>query len=426
MERRERKYTSADLVGLKRKELVAIIQSQPTKWPAQAFGKFNQQKTNMDKMKQALVSEDSEFTTTEAVERPVTPRLKNTIPPPALQTTRPSGIPQAPASSATVHPNVPVDIQQLANGTTYNEQSGTQNLGTHSILLLIEDTRSMEKISQRIQVPAISSEDLVTGEWQASSHEIVNALQTSISAFKGPARIGMSDPENEGYTVFFATITGPEYLGNEIESGSILLTIPRNQTLKLTISDIGGAKIPSKRRRSESPPSSETVLPSTQPDTEPTPATSTRKKRSTVDNLTEGELSWIQQQAAKTPGFVDFKQRHNQRLDNPTRVSYWKFAAAFCSKYYKAQWPSHIDQSSGKTIRKNAIEVALGMGTTMLAQAIQMARIVSVYCDGPHRAPEVVEKLDCETSGSDSSGSESLADFLTRWEKDHPVQASTL
>jgi hypothetical protein len=62
----------------------------------------------------------------------------------------------------------------------------------------------------------------------------------------------------------------------------------------------------------------------------------------------------------------------------------------------------------------------------MLAQAIQMARIVSVYCDGPHRAPEVVEKLDCETSGSDSSGSESLADFLTRWEKDHPVQASTL
>ncbi|KAJ7842523.1 hypothetical protein B0H14DRAFT_2780464, partial [Mycena olivaceomarginata] len=329
-------------------------------------------------------------------------------PPPALQTTRPSGIPQAPASSATVHPNVPVDIQQLANSTTYNEQSGTQNLGTHSILLLIEDTRSMEKISQRIQVPAISSEDLVTGEWQASSHEIVNALQTSISAFKGPARIGMSDPENEGYTVFFATITGPEYLGNEIESGSILLTIPRNQTLKLTISDIGGAKIPSKRRRSESPPSSETVLPSTQPDTEPTPATSTRKKRSTVDNLTEGELSWIQQQAAKTPGFL------------------LEICCRFCSKYYKARWPSHIDQSSGKTIRKNAIEAALGMGTTMLAQAIQMARIVSVYCDGPHRAPEVVEKLDCETSGSDSSGSESLADFLTRWEKDHPVQASTL
>ncbi|KAJ7752391.1 hypothetical protein B0H14DRAFT_2980425 [Mycena olivaceomarginata] len=406
MERRERKYTSADLVGLKRKELVAIIQSQPTKWPAQAFGKFNQQKTNMDKMKQALVNEDSEFITTEAVERPVTPRLKNTIPPPALQTTRPSGIPQAPASSATVHPNVPVDIQQLANGTTYNEQSGTQNLGTHSILLLIEDTRSMEKISQRIQVPAISSEDLVTGEWQASSHEIVNALQTSISAFKGPARIGMD------ILFFFATITGPEYLGNEIESGSILLTIPRNQTLKLTISDIGGAKIPSKRRRSESPPSSETVLPSTQPDTEPAPVTSTRKKRSTVDNLTEGELSWIQQQAAETPGFVDFKQRHNQCLDNPTRVSYWKFAAAFCSKYYKAQWPSHIDQS-------NAIEAALGMGTTMLAQAIQMARIVSVYCDRPHRAPEV-------TSGSDYSGSESLADFLTRWEKDHPVQASTL
>jgi hypothetical protein len=113
----------------------------------------------------------------------------------------------------------------------------------------------MEKISQRIQVPAISSEDPVTGEWQASSHEIVNALQTSISAFKGknlllfkyldltgfegPARIGMSDPENEGHTLFFVTITGPEYLGNEIESSSILLTIPRNQTLKLTVSDIG-------------------------------------------------------------------------------------------------------------------------------------------------------------------------------------------
>ncbi|KAJ7279435.1 hypothetical protein C8J57DRAFT_1221106 [Mycena rebaudengoi] len=121
-----------------------------------------------------------------------------------------------------------------------------------SVLLLIEDTRRRihEKIAQPVKVAVINSANASGAiESTASSREIIGALQTSISAFQGPARIGAPNPENPSYTEFFATIAGFEYLESDIHTDARLI-IPANSTLNLTLAAIGGAKIPEK---SESP-----------------------------------------------------------------------------------------------------------------------------------------------------------------------------
>jgi hypothetical protein len=61
------------------------------------------------------------------------------------------------------------------------------------------------------------------------------------------------------------------------------------------------------------------------------------------------------------------------------------------------------------------------MGTTALAHAINMTRILSIYYDGPQRSSEVVGRVEA-TGEMDS---DALAKFLVQWEKDHPIFAPT-
>ncbi|KAJ7735859.1 hypothetical protein DFH07DRAFT_779879 [Mycena maculata] len=150
---------------------------------------------------------------------------------------------------------------------------------------------------------------------------------------------------------------------------------------------------------------------------------SSKKKKPIIETLAEKELIWITEKAQSTAGFNEFELNQNQRLGNSERVRYWQFAAAFSATYYKAQWPHGIKLSGAKTVRKNVIKAALGMETTMLTQALNMAKIVGIYYDRPHQSSEVVERID---SGSDSAGSEALVNFLVQWEKDHPLSTSSL
>jgi hypothetical protein len=62
------------------------------------------------------------------------------------------------------------------------------------------------------------------------------------------------------------------------------------------------------------------------------------------------------------------------------------------------------------------------MGTTALAHAVNMTRIANIYYDGPHRASEVVEKIE-EVGTTDSNA---LATFLVQWEKDHPASLTII
>ncbi|KAJ7720571.1 hypothetical protein DFH07DRAFT_784344 [Mycena maculata] len=434
MEQLECCYDPADLARLKRSDLVALVQRQLDKWPTQTLGKFRPQKTNMDIMKTALTSANSQFTNINLQNGRLhqlstisgslflgllLPDLRRGQPPGSsfsfdrgvkLNGKREGEIGwscRERVISGNIWSQLMCDICQASQTKRLKipfincfNRLKTETVGAllseyRPILLLVEDTRSIgEKVSHRVRVSVINPENAATGEWQASSQEIVDELQASIAAFRGPVRIGISDPGNPGYTIFLATITGPEYQANDAPSSPILVDVPQSGTLKLT----GAAK----RLQSES-------------------LTDTKGELSTsTQTLTEKELT---EKAQSTAGFDEFKLNQNRHLSNSERVRYWRFAAAFSTTYYKAQWPCGIELSGGKSVKKNVIKAALGMETTMLTQALNMAKIVGIYYDGPHRSSEVVERID---SGPDSAGSEALANFLVQWEKDHPLSTISL
>ncbi|KAJ6632414.1 hypothetical protein B0H10DRAFT_2183144 [Mycena sp. CBHHK59/15] len=411
----ERLYNASDLVGLKRNDLVALVERQPDKWP-DMLDKFNRQKTNMDRMKHALLT--GAFTTNEPLRQPATPDLHSPVL--AVQS---SGPIEGDKQNSEIQPSSDSLGDVLTSEDVENNTTETVAPERRFVVLLIEDTRRLvnERVSQRIEVSVINHDNCGIGEWQASAREVIDALQASLSAFKGPAKIGIPDREDPEYIQFFATITGPEYF-DDTEPNPSHLIIPKNARLKLTVSHLGGVKIPAKRMRSESPSDHVAeILEWAKAKTEPTAslaATSIKKKSS---QLTDDELTWLTERAKNTPGFDIFKKNHNQRLNNLDRANYWKFAAKFSAKYFKAQWPVGISLSGGITIKKSAIEAALEIKTTALAQAVNMARILDIYYDGPHRSEEVTKWVEESETNSESGGSDVLAKFLIQWEKDHPV-----
>ncbi|KAJ7816641.1 hypothetical protein B0H13DRAFT_1923457 [Mycena leptocephala] len=379
----EHPYTSSDFVGLQRDDLVAFMLRQPEKWPS-TLGKFKRGKTNMDTMRNGLLN--GEFTTD-------IPSKQLASPDPTTLNPIPSQV----ASSARV------DEPDHSANPTPRDNDNDMSTGERCS----RDTR--RRIHERI-----------SNVLKSLSREILDALQESISAFKGPARIGAPNPENPTYIEFFATIPGFEYLESDIHANARLI-ISSNVTLNLTISAIGGARIPEK---SQLPDHFEELSGWAKNKSEAMlnpPATSVRTKRKvTIESLTDGELSWIVGRVKSMPGFDVFEANQNQRLSNLARVNYWKSAAHFSAQYYKTQWPTCISLSGGNTIRKSAIEVALRMGTTALANAVNMTRITNLYYDGPHRSSEVVAKIE-ETGTTDS---DALAKFLVQWEKDPPISAA--
>ncbi|KAJ7216767.1 hypothetical protein C8J57DRAFT_1255246 [Mycena rebaudengoi] len=200
------------------------------------------------------------------------------------------------------------------------------------------------QILQRVEVDIINSAN-ASGirKSTASSREILDTLQASISAFKGPARIGAPNAEHPASTEFFTTIADLKYQESDIHMNT-RLAVSADGTLNLTIATIGGAKIP---EQPESVPDLvEELLGWAKTKSEAMlnpPSTSVRSNRkATIESLTDNELSWIVERVKNMPGFEVLNSHQNKRLSNLARMNYWKFAAQFSAKYYKTQWPSGI------------------------------------------------------------------------------------
>ncbi|KAJ7824702.1 hypothetical protein B0H13DRAFT_1918991 [Mycena leptocephala] len=70
----------------------------------------------------------------------------------------------------------------------------------------------------------------------AAEERVSQRVNSSVS---GPARIGLQDPDNTGYREFFAWLPGPEYVEDHVEPNTKYICIPSNETLLLTIANIG-------------------------------------------------------------------------------------------------------------------------------------------------------------------------------------------
>ncbi|KAJ7189864.1 hypothetical protein GGX14DRAFT_607794 [Mycena pura] len=257
-----------------------------------------------------------------------------------------------------------------------------QNSGTNSDTRLTLETTS-SRVSQRVQISVVGYAS--GGCWLASSRELFGALQASISAIQGPARLGVPDARNEGYQVLFAIIDEPE---DEITFGENILSIPDSNVLQLFVSSVNSA------------PRLTQLLSSSYQN-----SSSKATKDKPAIPLTDAEFDFLDGLVKRTPGCDAFRGKHNQRLVNLARVQFWRFAAGFCEKYHKTSWPTEIERSgTNSTVSKAAIETVLGLGQTALNEAIHMTRILSVYYDeGPHQSEEVVQMVKTVAGTADKN-----------------------
>ncbi|KAJ7931067.1 hypothetical protein B0H13DRAFT_1858289 [Mycena leptocephala] len=427
-----RRFNEGDLRHLKRGDLVTLVEGQINKWPTSSKGKFKRHKTNMEDMKWALIN--CEFTTSLPLPSPtLVPGVTQThvaIPPPPIESNvaATASITAGQVSQFSDPENRHGEVQgsPLEHGSTAAENVNIElqdlPLEQRSILLLVEDTRRLlnERISQRIEVSVSNRDNCETGQWRASAAEVVSALQGSISAFQGPARIGTADEEAREFTKFFGTIVDRDY-HDAPELDSHLLLIPSNDRLNLIIAR---RKILCccKVQVPFSGPCSRAFGVGQEFRQAPDFICGNigQEKR---EPLTDDEQAWLTKKANEMEGFNAFQKHHNQRLTNSDRVKYWKFASNFCKANYKKYWPVGIERSgSGPTIRKDSLEVILGMKRTALDQAINMGRILEMYYDddSSHQSAEVVSRIEGGEE-AESAGSEALAKFLMQWEKDHPI-----
>ncbi|KAJ6538293.1 hypothetical protein B0H10DRAFT_2141123 [Mycena sp. CBHHK59/15] len=381
----ERPYVAADFAGLKRKDLVNLIESQLAKWP-RPRGQLS--KANMNEMQEILLNPKLGFTTTK-------PAFGN-----QQEMPRPDGSP----SPNRVEPNV-----DLTN--TSNLQHIPDPL--KAIQLLIDDRRSSfgpTNTSQRILVAMVDSKECEEGEWRANAAEILEALQMSLSKIQGKGRIGVPDRLDHKYTENFVDLDPNEDV-QAVKSNPTYLVIPKDSRLNLRV-DRTLQTIHDKSSPSPDPAVGLKSL--ITPPTAPVSPAATRIRQPTARQIT-----WLKDKIKSHAGYEKFQANQGKILQNIDRVQYWQFAAEVSATFY--QKPRPAEMSQGKTITKAAIKDALNLGRTSLSEAINMARIISVYTgNGPHRSNEVILEIT-KSEEAETPGAEALKAFLQKWENDHPT-----
>ncbi|KAJ7763105.1 hypothetical protein DFH07DRAFT_770837 [Mycena maculata] len=188
----EQPYTEGDLKGLKRAELVALINRQLNRWPLPR-GKLS--KVNMPELRAKLLDPALGFTNT------------NTPLPGASNDTAPV--------VATQPGNAEVDLNSNREFTRVHQWTLNRTLPREGAL-------------------HTNSESCEEGEWRANAREIISALQNSNGRLFGSGRIGVPAPFNPSYTEYFVQMVATEPIETLVFEPQCLI-IPKSNRLNLRV-----------------------------------------------------------------------------------------------------------------------------------------------------------------------------------------------
>ncbi|KAJ7431226.1 hypothetical protein B0H11DRAFT_2210460 [Mycena galericulata] len=377
----ERAYVEDDLSliqlgkNLTRPQLVALIQRQISKWPLPQ-GKLK--KENMANLKAKLLDPSLGFTTI----NPLTPGLISSPVPAVSQGTLSDVIGQLGASHT---------------GSSVSKETSVINEEVKDIHLFLDDSRptlEVVKTFQRIKVPMVDSQEILRDEF------MVGEIPIWPVACSG--RIGVPARFDGSYTEYFVQMNSDEPI-RALAFDPELLIVPKNNRLNLRISGIP---------RTNSQPTDLEQVPSVATATGPISGSVAQIKEPTTR-----EIEWLKDRIKILPGYTNFEANHHKNLQNLDRVEYWRFAFNVDQQFYKTSWPAEI---STRKITKPAIQQALQMGTTALAESIQMIGIIDRYTtQGDNYSAQVATEI-CK-SDQEEPKAMVLKAFLLQWEKDHRV-----
>ncbi|KAF4572387.1 hypothetical protein EYR36_006886 [Pleurotus pulmonarius] len=229
---------------------------------------------------------------------------------------------------------------------------------------------------------------------RASAMEVYQQLQVSNAAItgRGAIKLGVPDEHDPNFTHFFLrgnlqflaySTPDPDRLKVSADSKLILKIAPYWHDDQATPSKL---KLPSPRSL---PSKSKSAKPTKVPIRSTAPASGS-SSRAYIEILTDDEsdhelsptkraklsktqdnLEWLRNIIQKRPGYDEFIQNRNRRLDNPDLIVHWAFAADVLAEFHHK-----VSGASGRRITKAAIQTALGVGETTLSQAIEATRLI--------------------------------------------------
>ncbi|KAJ7232919.1 hypothetical protein C8J57DRAFT_1250273 [Mycena rebaudengoi] len=137
---------------------------------------------------------------------------------------------------------------------------------------------------------------------------------------------------------------------------------------------------------------------------------------------TNGDIQWLTEQIKTLEGYADFQDNRRRVQNNSGVVASWKFMDNVATTYFGQPSHIVITNSSKgrekKKIQKQSIQKALGVGSTTLNQAQVAIHILRCFGDGgTSPAQDVIDHVSLEED--DPKGAKALYPFLVEWERRH-------
>ncbi|KAF5367640.1 hypothetical protein D9615_010588 [Tricholomella constricta] len=407
----ERPYEASDLT-VKKAVLLEMVKRQRDKWP---LASFNPSKIRVETLREHLLS--GGFTKQVTFDN-------TTLEPPSIAVAGPQSSP-APAtdwpenmtnpslleaegsdsrhertettSPRTAAPRLTAALLELQASKDEEDKLHRRREDLHAcrIRLLIEEWVDTSAVKRHVEdVDLRPLEVHPAGDWDIRATEVLCALQNSFSAIEGVVKVSVPDTIDPEYRRCFANMARD---GNPLvntETNPAILRV-RDASMKLIIEHIPSRVVhmretahTTRTGHNRSHDNSEIAHTAghkrnrDDSDNECPLQKATNRKQARTTAASEGEeredVEWLKRKAATRPGYIEFCANRNRKLNNPARARFWSFAACFSSTYYK----TYIDIPGichKVRVTKKAIMDALGVGTTALAEAENMSRIMDMY-----------------------------------------------
>ncbi|KAJ7724892.1 hypothetical protein B0H16DRAFT_1698506 [Mycena metata] len=372
-------YNKAELKGLKKPGLVAMVKRQEAKWPGPDV--YDAKATTVNRLRSVLV--DPRYGFTKSItppSQPPSPLLSE--PPTSPPAENHQDIPEAPPS-------------------------------TRNVKLLIQDTRNSTKMAQTVPLVVLEQDESGPGEWRASLHDLVSRLQNSNAAITGPVRLLYKDPIDTEYWVPFVKVTEHTTSLEEASIEPALVSIPITCSLEIRVENVDLDSTHSNASASSVASTFDVNNPHAKP-LEHARSRFSNKKSSKVKDDDDADTVWLREELKTLPGYQDFRDNQRKVQPNPGLVKSWGFIVNASETYFGT-----VSRVQGrKKMQQQSISNALRLGSSTLSEAKNAVRVIKKYGPGgTNPATEVIERLNAIDDPPE--GAKELYPFLRKWEQDH-------
>jgi hypothetical protein len=249
----------------------------------------------------------------------------------------------------------------------------------------------------------------LTGEWQASTHQLVERLHAEVGDIEGAVEISYPAPEAPEYARRLVAAT-PE--------ANVLCAAPNAPTVHVTADNtlkvMVGYNDETGGRAVVCPP----PPPQLQPQPAPGPSSATAPPVAGVSPT----VQWLITEAAKDARYASFKAGRHHVLTNPGVVSSWQFAVEFSKKH--SGMPSPVAQPTvggrGRKrpprIKKSEVQQALGIGSSWMSDAHRAMTLRWKFGEGGTSPRQDVIRVCTSTAEDDRMGARALLGYLAEQE----------